>query len=409
MAITIITQPISITPAYNPIIITASSTNTAQPNFRFVVDIVITYPLSVTKRIKISPRPDGFLLFDAHRIIENYLSYDFTLGDATDSIECLNSDVVYSIQLREEYGIPPSVSGVLANTGSIKAINAAVKHSLSSFGNETDFINLDIPTQYQMLNGTTSTTRKFLTTAPGTGIKICSDNNYYLYITTATANQPLKLQLKTYDDGGSLLGTSYKSLTAYATLVQRYGVGTKNINLWNAALLVGAASYKITLVNGSNVALGETLTFNIDCDCSKFNEKFRLHWLNPLGGFDAYSFNMRFDRTFNSVKSSFKKILGAVDAAGAFTFAPSQAGKTQFNILTSEKIKVHSNWITEDESNWLFTLSKSTQVFWEIDSDTYAPVIVTNTAYAQKTYAGNNLFNIDFEIEIGNDIISQRQ
>jgi len=409
MAITIITQPNAITPAYNPIIITASSTNTAQANFRFVVDIVLTYPIAVTKRIKLSPRPDGFLLFDAHRIVENYLSYDFSVGDATDSIECLNSYVIYSIKLREEYGTPPAVSGVLANTGSITAINAAVKHSVSSFGSETDLINLDISTQYQMLNGSTSTTRKFLTTAPATGIKICTNQNYYLYITTGSASEPLKLRLKTYDDGGNLLGTSYKTLTASTALILRYGVGTKNINLWNAALLVGTSSYTITMVNNSNVALGETITFNIDCDCSKFNEHFRLHWLNPLGGFDAYSFNMKFDRTFNSAKSSYKKILGAVDAAGAFTFAPSQAGKTQFNTLTTEKIKIHSNWITEDESNWLFTLSKSTQVYWEIDADTYAPVIITNTAYSQKTYAGNNLFNNEFEIEIGNDIISQRQ
>jgi len=409
MAITIITQPNAITPAYNPIIITASSTNTAQANFRFVVDIVLTYPIAVTKRIKLSPRPDGFLLFDAHRIVENYLSYDFSVGDATDSIECLNSYVIYSIQLREEYGTPPAVSGVLANTGSITAINAAVRHSVASFGNETDLINLDISTQYQMLTGTLSTTRKFLTTAPRTGIKICDDSNFYLYITTGAATEPIKLMLKVYDDTGSLLSTNIKTLTTSTLLMLRYGVGTKNINDWNAAYLVGASYYTITLCNNTPAALGETIRFNIDCDCSKFNEHFRLHWLNPLGGFDAYSFNMKFDRTFNSAKSSYKKILGAVDAAGAFTFAPSQAGKTQFNTLTTEKIKIHSNWITEDESNWLFTLSKSTQVYWEIDADTYAPVIITNTAYSQKTYAGNNLFNNEFEIEIGNDIISQRQ
>lgn len=408
MAITLITVPDDYGAAYNPIIITASSDNTAQPHFKFVIDIVISYPTGITtKRIKMSPRPDGFLLFDAHRIIENYLSFDFGIGEATDAIACPDSWVTFTLQIGEEYGTTPVVYPALADTGDLYYNNSALKHSVASFGGEPNRIDLDMNTDYVYNNGVTGTTKKFLTSSPRT-VTLCTDKNYYLYFFIKT--EPIKLQVKTYDSGGALLGTSNKTLTVDAVnIIFRIGVGTKNINEWNAAILIGAASYTVQLTNNAGTAVGEKFTFIIDCDCSKFNESFRLHWLNPLGGFDAYSFNMRFDRTFNSVKSSFKKILGAVDAAGAFTFAPSQAGKTQFNILTSEKIKVHSNWITEEESNWLFTLSKSTQVFWEIDSDTYAPVIVTNTAYSQKTYAGNNLFNIDFEIEISNDIISQRQ
>jgi hypothetical protein len=408
MAITIITAPLTYVPAYNPIIVTASSTNTAQPNFRYIVQVIFSYPSVVTKTLKMSARPDGYLLFDAHRIVENYLSYDFTISDATDSISCPNSYASFIVDIGEEYGTTPAEYLSLADTGNINAINAAVKHSVASFGNETSFISLNIPTQYQILTGTLSTTRKFLTTAPRTGIRICDDSNFYLYITTGATTEPIKLLLDVYDEAGGLLGTEIKTLTATTSLMLRYGVGTKNINDWNAAYLVGASYYTITLADNTPAALGESIRFNIDCGCSKFNETFRLHWLNPLGGFDAFSFNQRFDRNFQIKKANYTKILGSM-SAGAFSYTTAQAGKVNFDTRTTETIKINSDWITEEENEWLFTLAKSTQVFWEIDADTYAPVTLTNASYKQQTYAGKKLFNAEFTIEISNEIPSQRQ
>lgn len=406
---TIITTPETVSAwvcAYNPIVFTVSSTNTAEANFRYVIDINIDYPITVSKRIKMSPRPDGFLLIDVHRIIENYLSFDFGIGEATDAMPCLNSHVDFVVSFGVEYGTTPVVYPNLDITSDMFAIPAALKHSVASFGSEPDFINVDIETNYRITNAITGTTAKFLTSSPRT-ITICNDKNYYLYITYQ--NEPIKLNLKLYNSAGTPIINTFKTLTTGIDVITRIGVGTKNINEWNATYLTSAAYYTVQLTNNAGTALGELFNFNIDCDCSKYNENFRLHWLNPLGGFDAYSFNMRFDRTMNLKKSSFKKILGAVDGSGNFSFSPSQAGKVQFDTLTTEKVKINSNWITETESEWLFTLAKSTQVFWEIDANTYAPVIITNTTYKQKTYAGDHLFNIDFEIEVGNDIISQRQ
>ena len=408
MAITLITTPLTYVAAYNPIIVTASSTNTAQPNFRYIVQVIFSYPSVVTKTLKMSARPDGYLLFDAHRIVENYLSYDFSIGNGTDSITCPNSYASFIIDIGEEYGTTPAEHLSLADTGNINAINAAVKHSVASFGNETDLINLNIPTQYQVLTGTLSTTRKFLTTAPRTGIKICDDSNFYLSITTGAATEPIKLLLDVYDEAGGLLGTEIKTLTTTTALVLRYGVGTKNIYVWNSAYLVGASYYIITLADNTPAALSESIRFNIDCGCSKYNETFRLHWLNPLGGFDAYSFNQKFDRNLNINKANYTKVLGSM-SAGTFTFAPTQSGKVTFDSRATEQIKVDSDWVTEAENEWLWTLAKSTQVFWEIDADTYAPITIINTSYKQQTYAGKKLFNAEFTIEISNEIFSQRQ
>ena len=404
---TIITSPADVSQwvaAHNPIIVTASSTNKAEANFRYVVDVFFSYPSVFTKRLKMSARPDGYLLFDAHRIVENYLSYDFGIGEATDALTCANSYVIFEVQVGVEYGTTPTVYSNLAYTGDLYAMPAALKHSVASYGSEPALIGLDWDT-YKITNAITGTTAKFLTSSPRT-ITICSDANYYLY--TTFKNEPIKLILKVYDDTGSLLSTNIKTLTTGIDVFTRIGVGTKNINTWNAAYLVGASSYTMTLANNTPTALGETFTFNIDCECSKWNEHFRLHWLNPLGGFDAFSFNQRFDRNFQIKKANYTKILGSM-SAGAFSFTTAQAGKVNFDTRTTETIKINSDWITEEENEWLFTLAKSNQIFWEIDSSTYAPVTITDSSYSQKTYAGQKLFNAHFTIEISNEIPSQRQ
>ena len=408
MAITLITTPLDIVPAYNPIIITAESDMLAEINFRYVIDVIITYPVNATKTVKMSPRPDGFLLFDAHRIIENYLSYDFNIGEETDSYSCPNSYVVYQLYIYEEYGDPIATYAGESVNG--YAINSAVKHSVASFGTEPALINLDLKGDYMMADNVFNADKPFLTSSPRT-LKICSDENYYLYAVLNLSNEPPDLMLSVYDEAGGLLGTEIKNLTG-TDIILRYGVGTKNINEWNPAYLVGASYYTVQLYGtylGTPTPISELFTFNIDCDCSKYNEKFRLHWLNPLGGFDAFTFNQRFDRTLNIKKSNYTKILGAVDSVGAFTFETSQAGKVNFNTISNELAKINSEWITEEECNWLFTAVKSSQVFWEINSTTYAPVVVINNTYQQKTYAGEKLFNLELTIEISNVIISQRQ
>ena len=404
---TIITSPTDVSQwvaAHNPIIVTASSTNTAEANFRYVVDVVFSYPSVFTKRLKMSARPDGYLLFDAHRIVENYLSYDFGIGEATDALACDNSYVIFEVQIGVEYGSTPTVYRNLAYTGDIYAMPAALKHSVASYGSEPALIGLDWD-NYLITNAITGTTAKFLTSSPRT-ITICSDANYYLY--TTFKNEPIKLILRVYDDTGSLLSTNIKTFTTGIDIFTRIGVGTKNINTWNAAYLIGASSYTITLANNTPTALGETFTFNIDCECSKWSETFRFHWLNPLGGFDAFTFKQRFDRNFQIKKTNYTKILGSM-SAGAFSFTTAQAGKVNFDTRTTETIKINSDWITEEENEWLLTLAKSNQVFWEIDSSTYAPVTITDSSYSQKTYAGQKLFNAHFTIEISNEIPSQRQ
>jgi hypothetical protein len=70
-------QPQAFSPAYNENIYLVTSSGTAQTNFRYVFDVYETNGSTLISRVKLPARPtDNRCVFDAKRVIENYLSYN---------------------------------------------------------------------------------------------------------------------------------------------------------------------------------------------------------------------------------------------------------------------------------------------------------------------------------------------
>ena len=85
MAITITSIPNAFIGAFNQVPYSISSTNTAQPNFYFVIDIMETSgannPLA---RLKYPAQPGvATLTFDIGNVLKNYVSYDFLNAQAS--------------------------------------------------------------------------------------------------------------------------------------------------------------------------------------------------------------------------------------------------------------------------------------------------------------------------------------
>lgn len=103
MAIIIKVQPQEITPVFNPIITVLDSTNKTQEQHRYVVDFIVNGTAVHTEEYESNPQ--GYVVFDSHRILENYVStntpdinystLDFTFPEDT---YC-----EYSITLSEKY------------------------------------------------------------------------------------------------------------------------------------------------------------------------------------------------------------------------------------------------------------------------------------------------------------------
>ena len=165
MAITIRKQPQRLQPAYNPMIIVATSSAQSKDGFLMVGDVYVdgTY----VTRMKVATNPDGFCIFDIHKHIENRISYDF-YPNSFGWAQATQSAATYSVLLGEEYR--PTwkfVDNYFLPGGKLGFIGTQSVNPSPEFqvGN-TIFVQQNTPFTFSQYNGNTTITAIYATSSP---------------------------------------------------------------------------------------------------------------------------------------------------------------------------------------------------------------------------------------------------
>lgn len=389
MAISYSSTPVAYSPAYNPLRFTATSNMTAQPNFRYKWEITVA---SVTTTILQSPRPDTTGILDVHRIVESYLSSNIS-ASTQDFAQNTTSWVSYIVKCTESYGSP--ATDHLNTTATNIAVNAALTFK--------EFFSW-VYTAYVIGSGAGAL---FLTNAPSTQKIMAGQMGWvHFYTTAVSATNARMLRLKTYDATGTLLATTdftnpYSIASPYYFV--RVPVGPAGLTVMNYPSgdpTVGCAYYTIQMVTSGGSAISELMTFEIDTKCSPY-DVVRLHFLNALGGFDAYNFRMKSANNTEIQRSVFKRIPTLGDLA--------TRGDVQFNTVTSDSVTAISDWVSDDEATWLKELFTSPEVYLEDPTSTYLEaVVIGNTSYETKNTATSRLFALTIQFSKAIDNARQR-
>src|ERR1017187_1852309 len=189
---TITQYPSKFSPAYNELVYVVQSSNISQPNYKYICDIYNADGSTRLARIKRIPQPDGYGLFDLHRILENYLGYDI---DAATGGFTINGKSYYGyiVKFGEEYGSGPS--------GPAQYLALVIDSKRYIFNAIFDFPDFITYIEADWLIAT-ATQKKFLTNAPLIQ-NVRTGTNAWLHFMT-DANVVAKLVLKTYDNSGTL-------------------------------------------------------------------------------------------------------------------------------------------------------------------------------------------------------------
>lgn len=108
MAISIVSSPQAVQPVYSPLWFNVTSTNTAQPNFKYVFKLytgttATGTPLATTKLLA---RPvTANCLYNPSRILETVLSYDSNIQNIISATTSHNHITNYVVNFGEEYGL----------------------------------------------------------------------------------------------------------------------------------------------------------------------------------------------------------------------------------------------------------------------------------------------------------------
>lgn len=119
---------------------------------------------------------------------------------------------------------------------------------------------------------------------------------------------------------------------------------------------------------GTRPRIGEKWEFTIDTSCYGTPE-YKLMWLNKMGGYDFYKFKLRTDSTFNISRTQFDRKLDRIQASNYYGHKSDERGRTTYNVDSRETFSVNSDWLTQEEIDWLFNIYESPDVFIVVERD----------------------------------------
>jgi hypothetical protein len=208
---------------------------------------------------------------------------------------------------------------------------------------------------------------------------------------------------------------------SYVYNVGQIACGPADVTNFIGAIAPGTDRYTVQLfaapatgITGPNCNLGlplsEPMEFVIDdCNPSGFG-RWRFSWLNNLGGRDWFNFTLRNTEKYSSkVETYFKEPrYNSAGIYGANTLSPATYGDSVSNKTIEKTYTAMTDWITEEQSEFLKGLFNSPHVLG-YDPDNGGPYLVTikSTSYEVQTYARQKMFNYEIEFTAGQPINTQ--
>ncbi len=407
--------------AYNDNVYVWRSTDTS-PTLRFKVNIMPSGTLTTLATLIVYPIPEPFgtsqnrAFVDVSRVLQSQLSKDLEIPTANNAafFMCPNMHTEYRVVVQEQ--------DISATTGAYTDLNQIYFYEDRSVWNgvqnTADWLDFD-HTDYLMTVGVG--TDKFLTEGPNAR-EINSDQSAFLYFIAGEDQAPARYRLRTYD-GYNGTGSVLNNVTvanpfaaamtaSYQKKYLRIPVGTYDIPLIDSASMTGgtpstvlnnAKSYTIRLEGNVGVGqvISETFTFNVDQNCTKFTPV-RLHWMNRLGGFDSFNFDLKSEERTDVNRRDFRQQHHTWDgpsyASVTWAYNKENRGRKTYDTQLTKKLRVNTNYLTDAESVWMEDLFTSPEIYQEVNNELLA-VNIDGRSIAKKTSLNDKLCQYSFDLE----------
>lgn len=381
MAITIEQNPPTFWPICNNPTWTFSSTETAQPNFSFTVEVYLNGSLLSTHEVY--PENGNVAKFNITQIGRAVVSTNYP-DESTLTIGELNPDDTWSLLVYEKYGTPPATQIASSTaTGSRNFLNGSFRFgdAVLPGGWESDLNDIEAGP---------SKGGRFLTDFPRTKKDLVSYDEYkYLGIINSDGDN-LTGYVKLYN----ISGTQIASATWIGTLGT--GLVTPFLNVSPANLVSDTSLvqsdfnncyyYTIELKQTSApTKSSEIYKIYYDTSCSAYSRR-RLHWLNKYGAWDSFTFTLLSEDSADITTNNYSRVTGRWNG-DAYDYSLSDGHQMTLSKFVQDKLILNSDWIHQDVQQWLVReLYESPRVYLQNDfgSTTLELVNVTNANYILK-------------------------
>lgn len=355
MAMSILGSPTTAASAHNDLFFVIDSTNKAQPNFKYIVDVYVNSNKVATLKNRPNPAYTNYGVFNVNKVVQAYLGRYFNPSGGT----ITGHKIDYQIKLSETYG----------TTSNIDVVTDSVRTAYNS--------SFSYPGGSPLID-------QWATSRPRTSIPIEDNNNFFVCAFKNAAANYVITSYDGYDCSGSVLATITTTLSADSII---------NLKPSLYALL-NPLSYK--------AALGtDTLKFNI-CDPTQY-DTIPLHFMNRAGGYDTVYFRLVSKKTIEVDRKVMQKQGYAVSVSGVSFL---DTNNVMYDTLQTYAATYKESWkltcqpMTDAEYTWIDELYTSTSIYTEVGS-TYVPVMIKDGSYEKKKRIVYGITNVQLTIEFG--------
>lgn len=351
MAYSIQQEPGEYSPAFNPLTFVVRETDnniTGAVNFRYICEVEVDGTIQAKLKAPIRyGSSQNEAVFDVTEILASYVGNDF---EPPSSVAITKQPRI--TQWRAKFGYE-SGSGVVTEATGV--VNSAYKFSWDACVPIAEF-NTFAPAGYLTASGGTAGA-KFLTDIRPRSVQASEQHSLTALYGTDTANKVV--EYKAYSSAGSLLETITKSHT-YSDYRSR--LLAIDCTYSGIGFTVNTSYYTVqTYPSGYAGKASEAMRFNLWEECSKY-DPVTLHFLNTLGGFDSYTFRKRTIRTIESEKKTFEQDSFRY-TTGAYGYSNSRGGTTNYNTRLTEQWILNTDWLTDEQIEFIEQLQFSPVVF----------------------------------------------
>jgi len=416
MAITIQEDIPLFNPAFNRMVVVASSTNVAEPAFKFLFDVYLDFPSgTVMKRYAVVPEPDfSYGVVDVGRYVESAISNTMAAFDSVAAFQTpVNPDGSFSLtNFFIDYGEQYEVAGVVTNFPSLTVGSTKYTWNASIGFEQFQFFNAE-----DYLMSLAFDPAEFLTDQKTNKVSIA--NLGWHHIITDTAGDVDYIEIKTYNSAGALIDTFQKA-NAVSARMYKVATGPESLNNMTGAFLLGAqpvitssvASYTIGIWNSvAPTLLSELLTFEIEEPC-RYTQR-RVHFLNIYGSFDSFNFNLRSQNKRKTNRQTYSYDKYPIVSGGTNFLLQDQ--KSVVNYSDTEKTMiVRSDYLTTEENTWLQQLIESPEIYLEVTDangaqNFLAVESVVGDSWIEKETEIDKLFIMELELKFSQKDKRQRR
>ena len=397
-----------------PLIVTLTSTNTAEEKFRYILQVYVNTVLVATIKQQANSADDAN--FDVWRILETYKGIRFESSSGVQmhgyNLALASDGEVNYIQLKagEEYA-----ASATENTTEYLAQATETFAVLNGVWQFTEGLS---PSLDDYVYHDNTDTLKFLTKSPSTVRARLEDEGMIAFWngdldSPVTALGALTLGIRFFDRTNTQTGaTVTKALIAdlsaeavvaddiegnYTYLATYLPFYPANIEAITGVTIPLDASYYTYQITSNNVTPVEwelkTVQLYEDCKYSSI----RLAWQNDLSTWDYFNFELLSENSINIDRKSLVKPYGNWDST-SFTYGYDERGKAIYDISAENEYTVNSNWLTDDEFTWLrgLLMSKEVQFY---NGSVWIPVVITDSSYTIKKKVNGKLNNLQLKFQ----------